>query len=257
MNLSEAGRRARSALKFALPTLTILVAQSLSAQIKAADLKTAEARSAPQNYQTLYLSGVTRERDAIEIVTDLRNMLPNAKVYYVPSQNAISMLGSADEFAMARKILADLDKGKRAYRLTYSITEVDGGQAVGTRKIALIVVPGENASLKQGSRVPIVTGTTQGRSSSENQVQYLDVGLKIEASLEGPPDGLRLRTKVEQSSLAEEKSGISQQDPVIRQTALDATSTLAQNKPLVLGTLDIPGSGGRREEIQVSSELIQ
>lgn len=256
MNLSEAGRRAKSALKFALPALTILVAQSLSAQVKAADLKTAEAKSAPQNYQTLYLSGATREGDAVQIVTDLRNMLTYAKVYYVPSQNAISMLGSAEDIALARKILADLDKAKRAYRLTYSITEVDGGQAVGTRKITMIVVPGENALLKQGSRVPIVTGTTQGGTSSENQVQYLDVGLKIEAALDGPPDGLRLRTKVEQSSLADEKTGISQQDPVLRQTVLDATSTLAQNKPLVLGTLDIPGSG-RREEIQVSSELIQ
>ena len=256
MNLSEAGRGAKCALKFALPALTILVAQSLSAQVKAADLKTAEPKSAPQNYQTLYLSGATREHDAIEIVTDLRNMLPNAKVYYIPSQNAISMLGSADEFALARKILADLDKAKRAYRLTYSITEMDGGQANATRQIALIVVPGEIALLKQGSRVPIVTGTAQSGTSSENQVQYLDVGLKIEASLEGPPDGLRLRTKVEQSSLADEKSGVVGQDPVLRQTVLDATSTLAQNKPLVLGTLDIPGSG-RREQIQVSSELIQ
>lgn len=256
MNLSEAGKRAKSALKFALPAMTILVAQSLSAQIKAADLKMAEAKSAPQNYQTLYLSGATREGDAIQIVTDLRNMLPYAKVYYVPSQNAISMLGSAEDIALARRILADLDKAKRAYRLTYSITDIDGGHAVGTRQVTVIVVPGEIASLKQGSRVPIVTGTAQRGSSSENTVEYLDVGLKIEASLNGPPDGLQLRTKVEQSSLADEKSGISQQDPVIRQTALDATSTLAQNKPVVLGTLDIPGSG-RREKIQVSSELIQ
>ena len=256
MNLSEAGRRAKSALKFALPALTLLVVQSLSAQVKAADLKSVEPKSASQSYQTLYLSGTTREHDGIELVTDLRNMLPYAKLFYVPSQNAISMFGSADDFAVARKMLADLDKAKRAYRLTYSITEMDGGQAVGTRQIALIVIPGENASLKQGSRVPIVTGTAQGGASNENTVEYLDVGLKIEASLDGPPDGLRLRTKVEQSSLADEKSGLGGQDPVIRQTALDATSTLAQNKPLVLGTLDIPGSG-RREQIQVSSELIQ
>ena len=255
MILSKTGRRATSALKFVLPALVVLIVQSLSAQVKAADLKTTDARPA-QTYQTLYLSGPTREGDAVQIVTDLRNMLPYAKVYYIPSQNAISLLGSDEDLVLARKILADLDKAKRSYRLTYSITEFDGGHAVGTRQVAVIVVPGENAILKQGSRVPIVTGSTQNGSSSENEVQYLDVGLKIEASLSGPAGGLQLRTKVEQSSLADEKSGVVGQDPVIRQTTLDATSALAQNKPLVLGTLDIPGSG-RREEIQVSSELVQ
>jgi len=67
---------------------------------------------------------------------------------------------------------------------------------------------------------------------------------------------LRLHTKVEQSKVADEKSTVGIQDPVIRQTTLDATSTLAPGKPVVLGTIDVPGST-RKQEIEVVSELVR
>jgi hypothetical protein len=81
-------------------------------------------------------------------------------------------------------------------------------------------------------------------------VQYVDVGLSIEATI----DGSRLRTKVEQSTIADEKSAVGAQDPVIRQGVLEETSTLVEGKPLVLGSFDIPGTA-RHEEIGVVSEL--
>jgi hypothetical protein len=46
------------------------------------------------------------------------------------------------------------------------------------------------------------------------------------------------------------------QDPVIRQTTLEGTSTLVLGKPLVLGSLDIPGST-RHQEVEVFSELVR
>ena len=67
---------------------------------------------------------------------------------------------------------------------------------------------------------------------------------------------MRLRTKVVQSSIAEDKSGVGTRDPVIRQTTLEGTSTLVQGKPLVLGSLDIPGST-RHQEVEVLSELVR
>ena len=85
-----------------------------------------------------------------------------------------------------------------------------------------------------------------------SQVQYLDVGLNIEASL----DGDRLRSKVEQTGVAEEKSGIGSQDPIVRQTTIEATSDMAPGKTLVLGSLDIPGTT-RHQEIEATAELVQ
>jgi len=46
---------------------------------------------------------------------------------------------------------------------------------------------------------------------------YQDVGLSIEASVDAYADGgLRLRSKVEQSNVSQNKSGFSAQDPVFQ-----------------------------------------
>jgi hypothetical protein len=87
-------------------------------------------------------------------------------------------------------------------------------------------------------------------------VTYIDIGQEIEASLDGYLDGVRLRTKVVQSSIAEDKPAVGVQDPVIRQTTLEGTSNLVQGKSLVLGSLDVPGST-RHQEVEVVSELVR
>ena len=58
---------------------------------------------------------------------------------------------------------------------------------------------------------------------------------------------------MEQSSLAEEKSGIGLQDPLLRQEVLENASTIALGKILTLGSLDVPG-GTNRLEVEVLSE---
>jgi hypothetical protein len=67
---------------------------------------------------------------------------------------------------------------------------------------------------------------------------------------------VRLRTKIERSNVSDEKSGVGVQDPVIRQSSLDGTSTLIPGKPLVIGALDVPGST-HSEEIAVVAELVR
>ena len=62
--------------------------------------------------------------------------------------------------------------------------------------------------------------------------------------------------QIEQSSASEEKSGIGSQDPVIHQTVLEGTSSLTPGKPLILGSLDIPGST-KHQEVEVVFELLR
>jgi hypothetical protein len=218
------------------------------AQAQAADEKTG-----PQIYQTLYLTNLTQQNDANEIISDLRNMLPNVKLYYVPSQSAISIRSTAEEIALAQKILSDLDKTKKIYRLTYTMTERDSGKTIGVQHYSIVVASGSKTDFKQGSRVPV---SIAGSNAPSENVTYLDVGQEIEASLDGYFDGVRLRTRVVQSSIAEDKSLVGPQDPVIRQTSLEGTSTLVQGKPLVLGSLDVPGTT-RHQEVEVVSELVR
>jgi len=211
----------------------------------------------PEEVRTFFLTNVTDARDARDIENDLRNVLPRAVVYYANMQGAITVRGTADELAQAEKTIADLDRKRKVYKITYSIAETDGGKPVGTQHVEMILPTGSKTVIKQGNRVPIVTGSAdKDNGAASSQVQYLDVGLNIEASLEGSGDALRLRTEVEQSNIGDEKSGIGAQDPVIRQTQLEGWSMLTPGKPTLLGALDIPGTT-RHEEISVVSELVK
>jgi hypothetical protein len=250
------GRRWSSVLMMAsVLVLGVVSARIASAQTATAESGTAEEKTSGEAYQTFYLTSLTEPKEANDVVNDLRNMLPKARFYYLASEGAISMRGASEDVALARRVLADVDRTRKVYRLTYTITEMDGSKAMGTQHIALLVATDGKTTMKQGSRVPIVTGPGDAQASSA-QVQYVDVGLNIEASVEGSADGLRLRSNVEQSSVADEKSGIGAQDPVIRQTRLEGVSTLAPGKPMLLGSLDIPGTT-RHEEIDVVSELVR
>jgi len=217
---------------------------------KSTEAKPTEA-AAPDLYENFYMASPGQQSEANDIVTDMRNMLPRARIYLVASQNALSIRGSAEDLALARRILADIDRGRATYRLSYTITETENGKKTGTQHFEVIVAAGGKAQLKQGSRVPLLVGKVDaGGSAEKSEVQYVDVGLSIEATI----DGSRLRTKVEQSTIADEKSAVGAQDPVIRQGVLEETSTLVEGKPLVLGSFDIPGTA-RHEEIGVVSEL--
>jgi type II secretory pathway component GspD/PulD (secretin) len=191
-----------------------------------------------------YLTNVTQQNDANEIATAIRNMVdPQVKIFLVPSRNAIAIRGTAEEIALAQKMISDLDKPRRSYRLTYTITELDGGKRVGVQHYSMIVTDGQRSVMKQGNKVPVVTGSYVDKTSqTESQVTYLDVGMNFDATLDGNGNGGRLRTKVEQLGLAEEKSGVGPQDPIVRQSALEGTVNLLAGKPVVLGSLDVPGS---------------
>ena len=233
----------------------LLAVPALPAQSAATETKPSEPQP-PEAYQTFYLSNVTQQADANDISTVLRNMIPKAHIYYVVSQNAISVRGRSEDLQLAQEILSDVDRARMAYRLTYSIHEMENGKSLATRRVSLVVLSGGRTVLKQGSRVPIVTGSFDTDSRKSNtQVQYQDVGLHIEASLESSSEGVRLRTHVEQSSVADDKPVASAQDPVILQTAFEGVSSLVAGKPLVLGTMDVPGTS-RQEVIEVVAEPV-
>lgn len=258
LNHHARARRAMAAgVTIGVPLALLLMAGSATAQTESADLKVAEQNAGSLAYQTIYLTNLTQQSDANDLTTDLRNILPKSRLYYVASQGAISMRGTPEDIQLAQKILSDLDRTKKVYRLTYTITESDGGKPTGTQHYTVVVASGGKTELKEGSRVPVSTGASKSEGAGhDSEVQYVDVGLSISAQLDGYVDGMRLRSKVEQSSVAEERSGMGTQDPVIHQSTLEGTSTLVQGKPLVLGSVDIPGST-RHQEIEVVSELVR
>ncbi len=55
--------------------------------------------------------------------------------------------------------------------------------------------------------------------------------------------------------MAEEKSGVGPQDPVVQQATFEGTAVLAMDEPAMLGSLDVPGTT-RHLEIAVTMELM-
>jgi len=63
--------------------------------------------------QTFYLTNVSQQADANEIMVAIRNLLdPGLKIYLVASQNALVIRGTPDELILAEKIINDLDRTK-------------------------------------------------------------------------------------------------------------------------------------------------
>jgi len=79
-------------------------------------------------------------------------------VYYVQSQCAISVLAAPDDILLAQKILADLDRTKKTYRLTYTITETDNGKLVAARHFSLIVVSDKEQCSNKAAGCPSSLG---------------------------------------------------------------------------------------------------
>jgi type II secretory pathway component GspD/PulD (secretin) len=211
---------------------------------------------------TFNLKNIASQNEANEIVVALRNIIdPNVKLYLVASQNAIVMRGTNEQIALAQKIVNELDRPKKTYRLTYSITEIDGGKRIGVQHFSMVVTEGQRAVMKQGNKVPIITGTYNngttgsGPQGVESQVTFIDVGMNFDATLDPYGNGARLKSKVEQLGIADERSGVGPQDPIVRQTTVEGTAFLTAGKPVVLGSVDIPGST-RHLDVDVMIEPI-
>jgi type II secretory pathway component GspD/PulD (secretin) len=244
----------------AVVALTVaLLPPGAAAQTKPYDAQAGEPKpaaiAAPETVRTIFLTNASEQNDFNDIQTDLRNVVPRAKIYGIQAQNAITIRATAEDMEIAQKLIADLDQPQKLYRLTYTITNIDAGKHIGSQQFILLVRLGEKSTFKQGSRVPIVTGTYEGQPPG-TQVQYQDIGLSISAQVSGSPDSLDVHTKIEESSLGEEKSVAAAQDPVVLQTVLDESSVLSNSKPLVLGTLDLTGTT-QSQEIKVVAELVR
>ncbi|MDE1178670.1 MAG: hypothetical protein PW789_19010 [Edaphobacter sp.] len=208
---------------------------------------------------TFYLKNATSQQEQNEILTGLRNIVdPTTRLFLSPAQNAIVAGGTDDQVALAQSIIEALDRPRKTYRLTYTLIDFDGMKRVGDQHYSTVAVPGQHVSLKQGNKVPIITGSyLKGEPNmQENQVTYLDVGMDFDVTLDDSADTLRLKTKVSQSSVVEDRTvAAAMQDPILRQSVFEGSAAPMLGKPLTIGSLDIIGTT-RRIEIQVLVEPI-
>lgn len=239
-----------------LAALTLAPVLTASAQSTTTPTETPACNRAhadePTSTQTFFLKNIAQQNDANEILIALRNVLcPSVKVYFLASQNAIVMDATSVDLQLAQKLIDQLDRPAKMFRLTFAITPVEGSTRLPTQRYTMLLANGQRTTLKEGTKIPIMTKPASATEPSD--VQYIDLGINLDATAIELADGAMLKAKVEQSSISDERSGIGSQDPIIRQTVLQDTTRLTFGKPLVLGTVAVPGST-QHAEIEVTLE---
>jgi general secretion pathway protein D len=79
-----------------------------------------------QAIQTFYLTNVSQQNDANEVVVGIRNLLdPSVKIYLVPSQSAIVMRATPDQLMLAQKLINDLDRARPEVVVDVAILQVN------------------------------------------------------------------------------------------------------------------------------------
>jgi general secretion pathway protein D len=75
--------------------------------------------------QTFYLTNVSQQNDANEILVALRNLFdPSTKMFLINSQNAIVMRATPEELILAEKIINDLDRTRPEVVVDVAVLEV-------------------------------------------------------------------------------------------------------------------------------------
>ncbi len=207
--------------------------------------------------RTYHLNYAVSQQEQSEILSAVRNIgSASLRVFLVPSRNEVLVSGTPQQLATVEQILAKLDVPALSYRLTYIFTETEGGKRIGVQQYSMTLTPGQRMQMKEGDRVPIFTGST-GANPTDKQMTYLDVGFNFESTIDSyGPEGARLTSRIERSSIAEQKSAVGGDDPLIRQSFLSGVTNVTLGKPQHLGNIDIIGST-RQLQVDALIELIK
>lgn len=245
--------RSRPAVHCLLACSTVLFAGMLAAPQAA--IAQGDPGQSQNPTKVFHLVNAAQRAEASDILTALRNVIaPTDKIYLLETTYDIVASAPPDQLALIGKLITELDQPKQTYRLTYTVTESDAGKRIGVQHFSVVVVTGQQVTLKQGDKVPVLTGSYEKESAmQQTQFTYLDVGMNFDSTLDKFANGLRLRAVVERSSIAESQVNAPGQDPIVRQTQVKGTSVIIPGKPQILGSIDIAGST-RHMDIEVVAE---
>jgi 3D (Asp-Asp-Asp) domain-containing protein len=130
---------------------------------------------------------------------------------------------------------AEREKPVHAYRLDFSVNELEDGKKINTRQYSLNLNADDANEIKIGTRVPVEAG--------HEQFQYMDVGTSIWCRIGERPDGVPLSVRAEISNFAIPDQGTGHESrPAIRQFKINASTLALPGKPMVVGSVDDPNS---------------
>jgi hypothetical protein len=208
-------------------------------QISNPNLPPEQSRELEKVIKTLYLPNVSSATDLQDIVNSLRTILDLRRIQQVPSHQTIVVRGTAEQVALAEKLINDMDMTKKKtegqYRLEFKITELDDDKKVNSRTYGLLVEPHEVGKLRIGSKVPIMV--------NDKDKTYTDVGKQIDCQVRTETEhtvGLHLALEVSNLDPTERSSATG--NPIIQAEKIETSSTLELGKPTVITSFYDPAT---------------
>jgi len=153
----------------------------------------------------------------------------------VHAQNTASNEKAKPEVRQNSDLAAEREKPVHAYRLDFSVNEMEDGKKINTRQYSLNLNADDANEIKIGTRVPV--------ESAHEQFQYMDVGTSIWCRIGEHPDGVSMSVRADISNFAiPDQSTGHESRPMIRQFKINASTLAVPGKPLIVGSVDDPNS---------------
>jgi hypothetical protein len=144
---------------------------------------------------------------------------------------------------------AGAQKPVHAYRLDFSVNELEDGKKINSRQYSLNLNADDANEIKIGTRVPVEAG--------HEQFQYMDVGTSIWCRIGERPDGIPLSVRADISNFAIPDQGTGHESrPVVRQFKINASTLALPGKPMVVGSVDDPNSK-RQFQLEVTATKLR
>jgi hypothetical protein len=138
----------------------------------------------------------------------------------------------------------EVPKLVEAYRLDFSINELEDGKKINTRQYSMNLNGNDTNEINIGTRVPV--------EGKQGEVQYMDVGTNISGRLQTRNGQLQLFTHTTVNNFAmPEHAQEHDSRPVIRQLKIGGSTVVVLGKPMVLGVADDPNSK-RQFQVEVT-----
>jgi hypothetical protein len=137
----------------------------------------------------------------------------------------------------ASKAATEAEKTVNAYRLDFSVNEIEDGKKINARQYSMNLNAEDGNEIKIGTRVPV--------EAKQGEFQYLDVGTNIWCRIGERANGLALSVRAEISNFAMPPTPDQQEHanrPVLRQLSIKASTVAQLGKPMVVGSVDDPNS---------------
>jgi hypothetical protein len=134
----------------------------------------------------------------------------------------------------ASKPASEAEKATNAYRLDFSVNEIEEGKKINTRQYSMNLNAEDANEIKIGTRVPV--------EAKQGEFQYLDVGTNIWSRIGERSNGLALSVRAEISNFAMPDQQTQMARPVLRQLSIKASTVAQLGKPMIVGSVDDPNS---------------